>query len=470
MSITQLIFQLATWTILLYFLLMNLFYFLFTILAIIGLRRYRDLTAFVHFKELFHLPMIKPISIIAPAFNEEATIIESVNSLISLEYPHYEVVVVNDGSKDNTLDRLIRAFDLQPTNRVFRRVLDTRPIRGIYASKTVPKLVVVDKENGKKADALNAGLNISQYPLYCAIDSDSVLEKDALLKMARPFLEDPEKTVAAGGIIRLSNGCDVRSGQVINIRMPRGYLACFQIIEYFRAFLGGRLGLNLLRSMLIISGAFGLFRKDIAFQCGGYRTDTVGEDMDLVVRMKKMLYERKIPFRMHFIPDPVCWTEAPESLRVLSKQRNRWHRGLIETLIFSRRMMFSPRYGITGMFAMPYFVLFELLGPLIEFMGYLTFIFFVVTGRFNLPFAWLFFLLAVVMGIILSLVSILLEEFSVRKYPRLTDILIITLSGILENLFYRQFLSMVRVKAFYDQIRGRKEWGEMKRKGFSRKT
>src|SRR4030043_1338441 len=266
--------------ILVYFFLINIFYLLFIILSLVGLFRHRDLTRFVSFKEVFRLPLVKPISISPPAYNEDKTIIESVQSLLSLEYPVFEVIVVNDGSTDRTLDTLINSFQLEKSRRVFRKVVDHKPVKGIYTSLAHPKLIVVDKVNGKKADALNAGLNISRYPLFCAVDSDSLLEKDALLKMVRPFLEDPEKTVAAGGIIRLRNGCRVKSGQVQEVRLPRNALARFQVIEYFRAFLGARIGMSMLKSMVIVSGAFGLFRKDVALQCGGYRAGTTGGVMD----------------------------------------------------------------------------------------------------------------------------------------------------------------------------------------------
>ncbi len=461
-------FNILTILILVYFFLLNGFYFLFLLLSMFGIYHYRNITAYVNYKKLFLLPQVKPISIIAPAFNEANTIIESVGSLLSLEYPQFEIIVVNDGSTDETMEKLTQRFNLKKTTRVFRRVLVSRAIRGLYSSSSHPKLVVVDKENGGKADALNAGLNVSQYPLFCAIDSDSILEKDSLLKMVRPFLEDPEKTQAAGGVIRLSNGCRVKSGQVVSIGLPRNSLARFQIIEYFRAFLGGRLGLSMLRSILIISGAFGVFRKDTALACGGYRTDTIGEDMDLVIRMKKYLHEQKIPYRMHFIPDPICWTEAPESLKTLTRQRNRWHRGLIEVLLHNRTMLLNPRYGVTGMFAMPFYVVFEMLGPLIEFTGYLLFAVSIALGLINTPFALLFFTLAVILGIMLSLFSILIEEYSLQKYPKLKDVLTIILYAILENFAYRQYLAWVRFKAYFDFLQGKAGWGEMERKGFKK--
>jgi cellulose synthase/poly-beta-1,6-N-acetylglucosamine synthase-like glycosyltransferase len=453
--------------ILAYFFLLNAFYILFIILSLFGLYRHRELTRYVSFKEVFRLPLVKPISIIAPAHNEERTIAESVRALLSLEYPVYEVIVVNDGSSDRTLDTLISSFDLERSRWVFRKVVAHNPVKAIYKSRAYPKLVVVDKVNGKKADALNAGLNISRYPLFCAVDSDSLLEKDALLKMVRPFLEDPEKTVAAGGIIRLANGCAVRGGQVLEVRLPRNTLARFQIIEYFRAFLGGRIGLGMLKSMLIVSGAFGLFRKDIALQCGGYRTGTIGEDMDLIVRIRRHLHNMKRPYEIRFIPDPICWTEAPEKFRTLARQRNRWHRGLLDTLLHNKVMLFNPRYGITGMFALPFYFVFEMLGPFVEVMGYVNFAACIALGLLNHWFAVLFFLLAVVLGTLLSLLSLLLGEYSSERYPRLQDIMILTLYGLFENILYRQWLALVRVIAVFDFYKGKEDWGAMHKKGFA---
>jgi len=464
------IFQVVTGIILLYFLLINSFYFLFISLSFAATNHYRNKMKFFSFKDIFHSPNVKPISIIAPVYNEELSVIESVNSLLCLEYPLYEVIVVNDGSTDRSLENLIEAFELKKARWVFRKSIETKPIKGIYKSLTHSKLIVIDKINGKKADALNAGLNISRYPLFCAIDGDSILEKDALLKMVCPFLENPQETIAAGGILRLSNGCTFENGQIKKIGMPKNFLARLQIIEYFRAFLGGRMGLNTVKSLLIISGAFGLFRKDVTLECGGYRPDTIGEDMDLVVRIKKFLREKKTSFRICFIPDPICWTEAPESFPSLMNQRNRWHRGLIETLFHNRKMIFNPSYGSTGMFAMPFYLIFELLGPIIELIGYVFFAFLLISAKINHPFVLMFFLVAVFLGSFISLLAILLEEYSLRRYPKLSDILTISLFSLLENFIYRQCLSFVRTKAFLDLFRGKKGWGEMKKVGFSKEV
>ncbi len=461
------LFHVFSFLILVYFAALNLAYILLTVLSLIGLFRYQNLSTYVSFHDVFRLPLVKPISIIAPAYNEEKSIIDSVRALLALEYPLYEVIVVNDGSTDLTLEKLIRVFHLEKTRRVFRKAIETKPVRGIYTSRTHPRLVVVDKMNGKKADALNAGLNVSRYPLFCAVDSDSLLEKDALLKMVRPFLEEPDRLVAAGGIIRLSNGCRVAAGQVAEVRFPRNILARFQVIEYLRAFLGGRLGLSMLHSILIISGAFGLFRKDVVLQCGGYRHGTVGEDIDLVVRLRRHLHLMKKSFTIRFIPDPICWTEAPESLKTLARQRNRWHRGLIEALSHNWPMLFNPRYGVTGLVAMPFYFIFEMVGPFIEATGYISFAVCLFLGAVNYPFALLFFLIAVILGTLLSLLAVLLEEYSSYRYPRFQDILLIVVFSLLENVLYRQFLTLVRLKAFFDHQRGVKEWGKMTRKGFA---
>lgn len=466
-NVLNVLFPVLTNGILVYFLLINSFYFLFVSLSLVGIFRYHRMTSYVRMKEIFALPLAKPISIIVPAFNEGAGILESVRSLLALEYPLYEVIVVNDGSTDSTLEKLVTAFELRKTSRVFRKSIDTAPVRGIYMSPKEHRLVVVDKVNGKKADAMNAGLNIARYPLFCAIDADSILDRDALLKVVRPFHEDPERTVGVGGVVRLSNGCTIKNGQVFRVGMPRNTLARFQILEYLRAFLGGRMGMSMVNCLLIISGAFGLFRKDIALKIGGYSKAAIGEDMDLVVRLRRYLHEQRIPYRITFIPEPICWTEAPEKFKHLSRQRNRWHRGLIEVLVKNLKMLFNPRYGVTGMVAMPFYLVFEMLGPVIEFAGYFTFAYFVVTGRINYPFAVNFFFLAIVYGMLLSMTAILLEEYSLQRYPRLSDLVVIAAYGILENLLYRQWLSLVRVKAYWDFLRKKTEWGAMEKKGFT---
>ncbi len=454
--------------VLVYFFLINVFYMLFVILSALGILRHQRRTRFLQKQEIFSSPMAKPVSIIVPAFNEEAGIIESIRSLLSLEYPQFEVIVINDGSTDSTLAGVIEAFNLKPVRRIYRKVIECKPLRGVYTSSEYPQLVLVDKENGGKADAGNAGLNIARYPLFLAIDGDSLLDRDSLLRVVRPFLEDPERVMAVGGVIRLSNGCLVKDGQMRCLRLPRNNLVRYQILEYFRAFLGGRMGMSMLGCQLIVSGAFGIFRKDVVLACGGFNPKAIGEDIDLVVRIRRHCYRKRIPHRIVFVPDPICWTEAPESWSVLARQRGRWQRGLLQTFRFYGGMVFNPRYGVVGMFALPFYLVFELLGPIVEVLGYLAFVLLIFWHKVDYPFAVLFFAVSVGLGTLLSMASILLEELSMKRYPRFRDLFILGSCGILENLYYRQFLSLVRAKAFLDYFRGRNAWGTMEKKGFER--
>ena len=416
-------------------------------------------------RRLLRSPLTPPVSVLAPAFNEEASVVDNVRSLLMLDYPLFEVILVNDGSKDATLDRLITAFELKPSARSFEYTVPCKRIRGVYESSAYPNLVVVDKINGGKADALNSGLNLSLYPLFCAIDADSILESDALLRLVRPFLEAPGVTIAAGGVVRVANGCDIRSGRVREVKLVRRVLPLIQIVEYLRAFLFGRMGWSSGNSLLVISGAFGLFDKRAVVQAGGYATDTVGEDIELVVRLHRHLHDRKQPYRIGFVPDPICWTEVPESLRVLRRQRTRWQRGLIDTLWRHRGMMGRPRYGIIGLVALPGFFLFEMLSPVIEFSGYIVLPLLLLLGYVPISFASPLLVLSVLYSILVSVLAVLLEDITFRRYPKASDMAVLVGAAVLENLGYRQLTVWWRVRAFWEYWRGDLSWGAMERRG-----
>jgi cellulose synthase/poly-beta-1,6-N-acetylglucosamine synthase-like glycosyltransferase len=416
-------------------------------------------------RRLLRSPLTPPVSVLAPAFNEEASVVENVRSLLMLDYPLYEVILVNDGSRDGTLDRLVRAFELKPSARSFEYSVPCKQIRGVYESAAYPNLVVVDKLNGGKADALNAGLNLALYPLFCAIDADSILESDALLRLVRPFLEAPGVTVAAGGVVRVANGCDVRTGRVRKVQLVGRVLPLIQIVEYLRAFLFGRMGWSSGNSLLVISGAFGLFDKRAAVLAGGYAVDTVGEDMELVVRMHRQLKDQKRPYRLGFVPDPICWTEVPENLRVLRRQRTRWQRGLIDTLWRHRGMIGRPRYGIVGMVALPGFVMFEMLSPLIELSGYVLLPLLWCLGYLNLSYAAGFLVVSLLYAVLISVLAVLLEDLAFRRYPRFRDLGLLLVAAVLENVGYRQLTVWWRVRAFWEFSRGDLTWGAMERRG-----
>ena len=359
---------------------------------------------------------------------------------------------------------LTREFHLVPIHPIYRRVVPTEPVRGLYRSSLHPNLIVVDKDQGGKADAINAALNVATAELVCVIDTDTLIEPDALQLLVRPFI-DREDVLAAGATVRVANGSTARGGRVRTVRAPRRALAGFQAVEYLRAFLFGRLGWNRLGGNLVISGAFGLFRREALLAAGGYAR-AIAEDMELVGRLRRESYERGAPHRVEFIPDPVAWTEVPESLKDLGGQRNRWHRGLTENLRSNLRVILNPRYKALGMVVYPYFTIVEWFGPLIEVLGIVGILVGLTVGAVNLPFALLFFLVAYGFGTVLTLLTMCLEEVSFRRYGSVSDRFVLLGWALLENLGYRQLTLMWRIRGLIWYFRGRTEWGTMRRKGF----
>jgi cellulose synthase/poly-beta-1,6-N-acetylglucosamine synthase-like glycosyltransferase len=448
-----------------YFAVLNLVYVLFTVLAWRAVAGYRRARSYAAVEEAFASPLTPPISILLPAFNEEAGIVESVRSLLALRYPEFEVIVVNDGSTDATLSRLSAAFELLPARKALRNRIPSARVRAAYASRRHPDLWVIDKENGGKADALNCAINAARYPYFCAVDADAILEDDALLRVAKPILDDPDVVVATGGIVRIANGCRVEDGRIVEVRLPTSRLATLQVVEYLRAFLIGRIGWSRMRSLLIISGAFGLFRRNLVEAAGGYATDTVGEDVELVMRLHRHLRERGESYRIEFVPDPVAWTEAPEDARSLARQRGRWQRGLGEALWRHRAVALRPRYGVFGGVAYPYFFLFELVGPAIELVGYPALVAAAALGVLSLTFLAAFFAAAVLVGMLLSISALALEELNSRRYLHRRELTRMLLAAAVENFGYRQLLTLWRARGLVDLVRGRRHWGEMRRRG-----
>ncbi len=407
-----------------------------------------------------------PISVLVPAYNEENTIVDNIKSLLALNYPSHEVIVINDGSKDDTFKKIIEAYDLTEVSQPVRYLVRTKKIKSIYKNINIPKLTLVDKENGGKADALNAGINLSKYPVFTSIDADSMLESDSLVRVIMPFIED-KLTVAVGGIVRIVNGSKIKAGKVESIGLPKNRLAMFQIVEYLRAFLTGRMGWNALRCLLIISGAFGAFKKDVVVQVGGYSGNTIGEDMELVVKIHKYLRKNKSKYAIKFIPDPVCWTQAPENIKDLRGQRRRWQIGLMDSLLRHKEMLLNPKYGIIGMFGVPYFWIFEMLGPVIETLGYIFIPLSYVFGLLNIQYFILFLVSSILYGIILSIGAILLEEYTFSKYPSIKQLLRLSWYGVLENFGYRQMTTFFRIDAIIRFKKFRNSWGKIKRESFS---
>ena len=411
-------------------------------------------------------PMAPPITIIAAAHNEEASIRVAVRNLLELDYPELEVIVVNDGSKDRTLHELCDEFQLRPVRAVYVPKVPSAEVRGLYRSDVDPRLLVVDKEpGGSKADASNAGLNAASSPYVCIVDADSILERDALLRIMVPILSDPVRVVAVGGIIRVLNGSEISGGHIRRIRLPRKSIEVIQVIEYLRAFLIGREAWAQGNMLTIISGAFGLFRTDLVRAVGGYRSRAIGEDFDLVARLHRHLIEQKADYQIRFVPDPMCWTEVPSDLKSLGTQRARWQKGLLDVLWPNRDMLFRPRYGRIGCIALPYLWLFELFAPVIEIVGLATIVLAASLGVLSREFFLQFLLFGYAFATVISIGSVLQEELNYKRYNDWQDVGRLISYCFLEHFPYRQMHMIWRLQGLWQYMRGDHVWKSPKRKG-----
>lgn len=452
-----------------YFVLINTSYLL--LLAVAGVEFFKHLrrAPYAGTEDMLRSPLTLPITVIVPAYNEDAGIVEAVLAIRALSYPRTEIVVVDDGSTDGTFDRLRERFDLVEVPRVVpREVPFNGEVRSVHVPRASPEsLVVVRKANGGKADALNVGINLARYPLLCMVDADSVLDPKALLSVAKPFADDPLRVAATGGVVRIANGCRVVAGRVAQVRMPRGWLPRIQVVEYLRAFLMGRAGWSGLGGLVVISGAFGVFRRDLVVAVGGMATDCIGEDAELVVRLHHHLRRRGDDYRIVFVSEPVSWSEVPRTLPELVRQRRRWHRGLAEILRRHRGMIGNPRYGRIGVLALPWYVVFELFAPVIELAALVLIPLGFAADVISLAFAWRFVLVAYGYATLISLVALLLEEMSFHRYPRWRDLWVGFVAAVLENVGYRQLVAAAQLAGMWSAVRGRRAvWGQMSRQGF----
>lgn len=451
--------------ILIYFFAVNTFYLVLLVSAVLEARRQRARTRLEERWRILGSDIAPILTVVAPAYNEAATIGESVRALLTLYYPRLELVVVNDGSTDETLEALRKEFQLSPVSPIIRQGIETQPIQGIYRSALHSNLVVVDKENGGKADALNAGLNVASGELFCAIDADTLIEPEALVMLARPFMTR-DGVVAVGGTIRVANGSLIESGRVVKADVSRSFLSGIQTIEYLRAFLFGRLGWNRLGGNLIISGALGLFRREALLSAGGYLKSTVGEDIEIIARLRRDAIKNKTAALVTFVPDPVAWTEVPTSSDYLGRQRDRWHRGLAEVMWQYKTVLFNPRYRSLGMVSFPYFFLVELLAPVLEAIGLLGIGIAFVSGRLDVAFTASFFLIVYGYGVAINAAVVALDEFSYSRYKGFKNRLLLFGWSQLESFGYRQLTVYWRIRGLVRFFLKRKDWGSMTRTGF----
>lgn len=411
-------------------------------------------------------PLAPPITILAPAHNEEKSIRVAVRNLLELDYPEIEVIVINDGSVDGTLEELNKEFRLRPIRVVYIPQVQSAHVKALYRCEADPRLLVIDKEpGGSKADAVNAGLNAATSPYVCVVDADSILEKDALLRIMIPILADPKRVMCVGGIVRVLNGSEIEEGHMRRVRLPRKSIEVIQVVEYLRAFLIGREAWAHANMLMIISGAFGVFRTELVRSVGGYRPSAIGEDFDLVARMHRRLLEQGTDYHISFVPDPVCWTEVPADLRSLARQRARWQKGLLDVLWPNRDMLFRPRYGRIGCLALPYLWVYELLAPVIELGGIVTIALAAWFGVLSRQFFVQFLIFGYAFATMISIGSVLQEEMTYKRYNDWKDVARLVSYCFLEHFPYRQLHMVWRLQGLWQYMRGDVVWRPMKRQG-----
>ena len=455
-------------TIMMYFFLINGSYLVLTLLAAVESWRHLRRSGHAGLDTTYRSRLAQPVSVLVPSFNEAAGIVAATRAMQALRYPEFEIIIIDDGSTDDTFDRLQAAFDLVEVDRV---IPDDLPSTGQVRSVHVPRLrsdplVVVRKDNGGKTDALAVGINLARHPLVCMVDADSVLDPEALLRVTQPFADDPLRVVATGGVIRVANGCVVSGGRLVEARMPSTWLPRIQVVEYLRSFLLGRAGWSRLGGLLVISGAFGVFRRDLLIEIGGLDPNCIGEDAELVVRLHRYLRQHGRDYRIPFVPEPVAWTEVPSTVRVLGRQRRRWHRGITEILYKHRAMLFNPRYGRIGLLVLPYYLVFEVLAPVIEIAGIVLVPVGVLVGVVDVVFAWWFLLVAYGFAFVVNLMALTVEELTFHRYHRWWDLLLAGVASALEHAGYRQLSAFWRVHGIWSALRrSPQHWGVMVRQG-----
>jgi cellulose synthase/poly-beta-1,6-N-acetylglucosamine synthase-like glycosyltransferase len=448
--------------IVLYFFVANGTYTILMILSFAYVWFYQIRIGYAGLQEVRESPVTPPVTIIMPAFNEANAIVPSAESLLQLDYPAKEVLIVDDGSTDQTLNRLIERFQLVRIDPIYRPRLPAATPTAFYMSPSVPALTVVSKPNSGKAEALNVGINVARSPYFCTVDADCILERDSLLRLMYPVIKSPVNTVLSAGIVRILNGCTVENGQVTEIHLPKRVLEKIQVVEYIRSFLFGRTGWNVLQATFIASGAFSIFHRETAIDAGGFARDTVTEDIDIVASIHRDMRRKKLKYRTAFSTDPVCWTLAPDTRKLLGRQRRRWHLGLMQTVMKHNTMLFNYRYGAVGLLSFPFQTFVEGFGCLVEFGGYILIPLSFFLGLTQLFLFLLFILLSVTYGAVLSVGGVLLEELTFRRYPRIRDLLGLLLYALLENLGYRQLTVFYRVEGFFQNLFGKKKWELMR--------
>lgn len=473
--------------------------FMYALLAFLSLRgiiRFQRKNSYVDYTKMLQSPLAPGISIIAPAFNEGVTIISNVRSLLTLNYPRFEVIIVNDGSTDDTLTKLINEFQLQEVDFAYHERIKSQPVKRLFKSSNsaYDKLVVIDKVNGKsKADASNAGINAAAYDYFLCTDVDCIIEKDTLLRMIKPFMdeehnkirevgepcpecgyihivEDSTRVIATGATLRLANSCEIDEGVITRVRPPEKWLPRFQEMEYLRAYVLGKMGWSVINCVPNVSGGLGLFDKEIAIKAGGYDSKSFAEDMDIVTRMCTYMIDNKLKYAIRYIPTTQCWTEGPPNMKVFGRQRTRWGRGLAEIITIHRKVIFNPHYRQLGMVVLPYNLLFEFLAPIVEVTGIFYYIYLIITNNINWPNALILLAFVYFYSVMITTLAILWDQITYKHYKTWKEVIGLALMAFLEPFVYHPLIVFFALKGYFNFMTGKKHsWGNMQRQGFGQR-
>lgn len=430
--------------------------------AIIGAIQFYNKSRKQKFKNAIEREYYIPISIIVPAYNEEITIVDTIESLLNLKYKNFEIIVVNDGSNDDTLNKVIKTFKLKKNNRIIRKSIPTKKVRAYYENNHGISITLIDKENGGKSDALNAGINAARNSYFVTIDADSMLQNDALEKIAVAILEN-NNLAAAGGIIKISNGVSFKNGQPVKYELPKTFLEIIQTLEYDRTFLASRAFFDLFNGNIIISGAFGLFKKNLVINCGGYKTNTVGEDMELVIRLHDYCITNHIPYTIKYMPDAICWTQVPEHIRDLKKQRKRWHTGLFQSLTRHHEMLLNPKYGLLGFITFTYYWIYELFAPIIEFVGLIFMFISYFLELMNIQFMIEYFLIYVIFCSFFTVTTFFSRTYTVNNSISGKEMIKALFFAFIENVGFRQLINWYRLTTFVEYRFNKNKWYNIQR-------
>ena len=452
------LFDYANAIILFYFVAANAVYTVLMLLSLYAVSVHSKFAAQTKYDDLLDSPVTPPVALIVPAFNEQEVIVATVQALLELRYPEKEIIIVDDGSDDQTLARLIHRFELQRMDLIYRQAIKAPAPIAFYHNPEIPELLVITKENGGKPEALNVGINMARSPYFCTVDADSIVERDALLRLMAPIVHSKVNTIVSGGVVRIVNGCRIENGEIVEIALPRTWLERCQVVEYIRTFLFGRPGWNFLHANFITSGAFCLLQKEAVVLVGGFESDTVTEDIDIIAKLHRHNKAKRWAYRMVFTTDPVCWTECPKNIDMLARQRRRWQLGLMQTVMKHNSMIFAFRHGMLGMVSMPFHAYIEAIGCIVESFGLILLPLSFFVGAMPLSLFLMLMFLAFGYGTLLSMASVLLAEATVRRYPNLNDVFTLFQYAMLENLGYRQLISFFRAQGVLRYFTGTQKW------------